>query len=243
MGTLPSIHVVHPGGYLQCASYLIRGAEGAVLIDPGSGSLEGELIDGLHKAGVSPEEVPYALLTHCHVDHARGAYRFRDRGTRLVASPRTGEILQCGGHQVWYEYPDHVIPTEVDLTPADGDVLELCGLEITVVHTPGHTDGCVSYLAEAAEGRTVFSGDLVNSRGHPGWAGSEGFSVEATLASIEKLVGCAPARAYWGHGPVAGDATDWLREAARLGRSGQWQLPRERHPDVRPPASFERDRP
>jgi len=235
MRGVPKVRVVHPGGSLQCTTYLIDDAGGAVLVDPGSGSVEEEVLDGICRAGRTVDDVPYALLTHCHVDHALGAYRFRRRGMQLVASPRTAEILRAGGHQVWYEYPDAVVPTEVDLTPGDGEVVELCGVEIQAVHTPGHTDGCVSYLVESDEGLAAFTGDLVDARGHPGWAGSEGFSVEATLASIEKLIALAPARAFWGHGVVEQPALDWLRAALALGRRGQWELHTELHPQFRLP--------
>jgi glyoxylase-like metal-dependent hydrolase (beta-lactamase superfamily II) len=206
-----------------------------MLVDPGCGYAEEQVIEGIRKAGHTLAEVAAALLTHCHVDHALGAHRFRQRGIRLVAAPRTAEILRVGGRQVWYEYPEEVVPTEVDLTPADGEVLRLAGMEITVLHTPGHTDGCASYLVETDEGLAAFTGDLVMGNGQPGWAGSEGFSVEATIASLEKLLARAPARAFTGHGAVPGSAEPWLRKALELGRSGRWELHRELHPQSPPP--------
>ncbi len=238
--SLPSVHIVHTGGYLQCATYLLKGAQGAVLIDPGSGSLEGEVLEGIQAQGVSLNDVSHALLTHCHADHARGAYRFSKQGVRLVTSHGAAEVLRRGGHQVWYEYPDHVIPMDVDMTPADGQTLTLSGIEIQVVYTPGHTDGCVSYLVDTAEGLVAFTGDLVNGRGNPGWAGSEGFSETATLSSIERLLILEPKRTFWGHGPVADRAALWLERALQLGSAGQWQLNRERHPQQTPPPFFER---
>jgi len=238
MNAAAKIYTVHPGGYLQCATYLVDGPGGAILVDPGSGADEAGVLEGIQRTGHRIEDVGYALLTHCHVDHALGAYRFRERGVKLVASPRTAEILRTGGHQVWYEFPDCVIPTEVDIAPADGEVLELAGLRIAVLHTPGHTDGCASYLVRTAEGLAAFTGDLICGNGHPGWAGSEGFSLEATLRSIEKLIGQKPDKAFWGHGAIPGRATLWLHEALRLGKSGQWRTHAERHPDMRPPDSL-----
>ena len=108
MPTLANIQVVHPGAPLQCTSYLIEAPGGVILVDPGSGIVEAELLANLAGFGHEREEIRAVLLTHCHVDHARGAYRFRRPGTPLVASPRTAEILRVGGHQVWYEYPDYV---------------------------------------------------------------------------------------------------------------------------------------
>jgi len=233
------VRIVCPGGYLQCTTYAVVGPRGAVLVDPGSGYAEQQVVAGVCAAGLSVEALSAALLTHCHVDHARGAYRFRERGVRLVASPRTAEILRRGGHQVWYEYPRHVVATEVDLTPGDGEVLTLGGIEVTALHTPGHTDGCASYLVETEAGRTAFTGDILMRNGHPGWAGSEGFSVDATLASIEKLLAHAPARAFTGHGAVEGPAIEWLRGALELGRAGHWQLDAELHPQSAPPAGPE----
>jgi len=240
MKPVPRVHVVHPGGYLQCVTYLIRGSGGAILVDPGSGCVEEEVLEGIRRAGCSLDEVRYALLTHCHVDHALGAYRFRERGVQLVASRRTAEILRAGGHQVWYEYPDYVIPTEIDLTPSDGEVLDLCGVEVTFLGTPGHTDGCASYVADTAEGVAAFTGDLISRNRAPGWSGSEGFSVEATLASIEKLLKAGPVTAYWGHGVIEEPATDWLRKALELGRAGRWEIHGELHPQATPPPSLKR---
>jgi len=241
MSDKPAVTIVHRGGYLQCTSYLISGLDGAILVDPGSGAVEDEVIEGIERAGASLREVTHALLTHCHVDHARGAYRFREHGVQLVCSPYTAEVMRAEGYQVWYEYPDHVIPTEVDLTFGDDEVLALAGASVRGVHTPGHTPGCASYLVETDEGRLAFTGDLlVGSPGNPGWAGSEGFSIDASLASIEKLISYEPDRICTGHGVIEGSATEWLQEALERGRTGGWRLSSERHPDATPPGFFER---
>ena len=231
------VEIAHGGGYLQCTTYLVGGPQGAVLVDPGSGSCEPQVLAAVRRCGWP---VSHVLLTHCHVDHARGAYRFRQLGMKIVAAPRTAEILRTGGHQVWYEYPDYVIPTEVDLTPADGETLDLCGFPIRVLHTPGHTDGCASYLVETAEGLVAFTGDLVSASGEASWAGSEGFSVEDTIASLEKLLAAAPARLFRGHGRVEEPAADFLERALEIGRAGHWTIHAEFHPRDRPPPGFER---
>lgn len=233
------VYVVYGDNILQCSTYLIAGPEGALLVDPGSGYWHAEVLDGIRQAGAEVTDISHVLLTHCHVDHARGAYRFGEFGIPLVASPRTAEILRAGGHQVWYEFPQHVVATEVALTPADGDVLDLAGLTVRVLHTPGHTRGCASYLIDTPQGLTAFTGDLLGDHGNPGWAGSEGFSVEQSIASIEKLLAAGPDRVCWGHGIVEPPACQWLREALERGKAGQWRLHKEYHPHIPPPPGRE----
>lgn len=53
-----TVHLVHPGGYLQCATWLIAGREGAVLVGPGSGYAEDELLAGGRRAGAVPGPAP-----------------------------------------------------------------------------------------------------------------------------------------------------------------------------------------
>jgi len=234
------VDVVHPGGYLQCTSYLIEAPGGLILVDPGSGVAEREVIANIERTGRGLTDVQAVLITHCHYDHARGAYRFRRHGARIIASPRTAAILRAGGHQVWPEYPEYVIPTEIDQTVADGESVGLCGISLHVLHTPGHTEGCASFMVETDGGLAVFTGDLISSRGHPGWAGSEGFCTDATLRSIQHLLEAGPARAFSGHAVIAQPASEWLNAALKLGRSGQWELDDQLHPEKRPPEFFER---
>ncbi|MHC4716256.1 MAG: MBL fold metallo-hydrolase [Planctomycetota bacterium] len=229
------VHAVYGDDVLQCHTWLIAGPDGAVLVDPGSGYWQPEVLAGLAEGGAEPKDVSHVLLTHCHVDHARGAYLCRRNGMQIVSSAYTADVLRAGGHQVWYEFPDKVIPTEVDHVAGDGEVLEVAGLEITVVDTPGHTPGCVSYLVRTARGLAAFTGDLLSGNFQPGWAGSEGFSVPQTIAGIEKLLAAAPDVVYWGHGVIQPPACDWLRKGLELGRKGKWKPSAELHPDVVPP--------
>lgn len=241
MSDMPTVKIVHRGGFLQCTSYLIDGPKGTILVDPGSGSVENEVVEGILRAGRPLKEVSHLLLTHCHADHALGAYRFLRHGVRIVAAPYTAEVLRAGGHQAWYEFPECVIPTDVEITFSDGEVLDLAGLRVTGLHTPGHTPGCASFLVETADGRAAFIGDLLSgAQGSPGWAGSEGFSLADTMASVEKLISHAPQRIYCGHGVVEEPGVAWLQKALARGKAGEWKLSSEFHPQVHPPAFFER---
>lgn len=242
---LATVQVVHPGQvgagkFFQCVTYLICGPAGAVLIDPGTPVAQEGVLAGIAQAGVAWDSIRGILLTHCHVDHSLGAYRLRGSHCPLITSSGTADILRIGGHQVWYEYPQYVIPTPVDRTVADGEIVDLCGVPIRVIYTPGHTNESISFMVETTEGRAVITGDLLCHNGHPGFAGSDTFSEADTFASIEKLMALEPQKAYWGHGVIEGPAMDWLRRGLELGRAGQWRIGKDFHPEICPPPCLKR---
>lgn len=237
MKYLPVVSILCEGGYLQCTTYLIEGPDGLIMIDPGSGIAEDAIVDALDQKGYRLNDIEYALLTHCHVDHTLGAYRLLEHGSKLVASPQTAAILRSGGHQVWYEFPEYVIPTEVALTVEHGSTLNLCGIEIDCIATPGHTGGSMSYALNTSNGRTIFTGDLLGDT-NPGWAGSDTFSEENTIASMRKLMSMQPERVCWGHGIISEPPQQWLQKALDRGLAGEWHLEKRQHKDDVPPPSF-----
>lgn len=220
------IYILHPGGYLQCTSYLLTGRDGAVIIDPGSGFEEETLLHNLALIGVGTEDIRGILLTHCHVDHALGARPLQSRfGWPLWASSVTASCLRWQDQQIWAEHPERIPPVLVDYEIADEEVIQPAGFPIRCLATPGHTAGALSFAVEyAADQVVVFTGDLIGNEGHPGWAGGPEFSEENTLQSLERLLGLSPTEAYWGHGGPIEEPEEWLRSAIELGRNGQWRL-------------------
>ena len=147
------------------------------------------------------------LLTHHHPDHAEAAKEFAER-------------VGCGVRAL---DPEYRLGSE---GLGDGDVVEVDGLEIRVVGTPGHTADSLSFLVPAE--RAVLTGDTVLGRGTTVVAHPDG-QLGAYLSSLDRLHALAEAHevaAIWpGHGPVIDDALgalDYYRAhrqgAARAGR-------------------------
>jgi glyoxylase-like metal-dependent hydrolase (beta-lactamase superfamily II) len=210
---------IHPGADLQCRSYLVLGPEAPLLVDPGSGLEESEILSRIGDLGFQPADISHALLTHCHVDHALGADRFRRFRIQLVATPSAASELRTGSHRVWYEHPERVRPVPIDITPADGERLLLSGTDVRVLHTPGHTADCATYLIRSGEQLLAFTGDLLMPDARPGWTGSDGFSRPALIQSLRKVLQAVPDRVYPGHSSVVGDPREWLRRGIRLLRA------------------------
>jgi glyoxylase-like metal-dependent hydrolase (beta-lactamase superfamily II) len=159
------------------------GARRSVVVDPGP-----EIVDHLDAVAQVAEQVGIVLLTHGHADHSEAARSFAER-------------MGCGVRAL---DPRHLLGSEgLD----DGDVVEVDGLEIRVVGTPGHSSDSLSFVVPAE--RAVLTGDTVLGRGTTVVAHPDG-RLGAYLDSLHRLHALAEAHeveAVWpGHGPVISDA-------------------------------------
>lgn len=142
----------------------------------------------------------------------------------LAAATRGGRGI--GAVCVTHHHPDHaaglgrfaalsgVAPTPV----AGGDVLEVDGLRLAVLATPGHTADSVTFLDE--QDGCLYTGDTVLGRGTTVVAHPDGRLADY-LDSLERLAGCGASRIRPGHGPEVADPAAWLdyyreHRAARL---------------------------
>jgi len=158
-------------------------ARRSVVVDPGP-SIASHLDEVADVAG----EVAVVLLTHHHPDHAEAAKEFAER-------------VGCGVRAL---DPEFRLGSE---GLADGDVVEVDGLEVRVIGTPGHTADSLSFLVPG-EG-AVLTGDTVLGRGTTVVAHPDG-RLGAYLSSLDRLHALAAAHelsSIWpGHGPVIPDA-------------------------------------
>jgi len=159
------------------------GARRSVVADPGPP-------DESHLDAVAelPGEVGVVLLTHHHLDHSEAAKEFAER-------------VGCGVRALDPEY--RLGPEGL----GGGDVVEVDGLEVHVVATPGHTADSLSFVLPAES--AVLTGDTVLGRGTTVVAHPDG-QLGAYLDSLDRLHALAESReidTIWpGHGPVIGDA-------------------------------------
>lgn len=160
-----------PAGPWGTNCYVVASEPGAecVVIDPGKDAADG-VADVVREHRLRPAAV---LLTHGHIDHmwsvapVAGAYdaaAYIHPGDRhLLADPMAGmspetAAMLLGGDYTFAE-PDDVREL------ADGELLSLAGVGFTVDHTPGHTQGSVTFRS-AYDGvedvpEVMFSGDLL----------------------------------------------------------------------------------
>jgi glyoxylase-like metal-dependent hydrolase (beta-lactamase superfamily II) len=163
------------------------GSTAAVVVDPGP-LHEGHLAAVLAVVRERGARVAQILLTHGHSDHSESAARFAE----LTGAP------------VRALDPRHRLGDE---GLAGGDVVEVGGLELRVVGTPGHTGDSLSFLLPAD--RAVLTGDTVLGRGTTLVAYPDG-TLADYLDSLKLLRDAARRQEFDtvlpGHGPVLSDA-------------------------------------
>lgn len=167
-------------------TYLLGEREIAVL-DPGPDDAQ-HLQRILTAAAGRP--VARILVTHTHPDHSplAGALA-RATGARLIGLPPPAD-----GRQDSSFTPDE--------TPGDGWTLELGGMTLRAIHTPGHASNCVCYLL--CEQRLLFTGDHVLEGVSPVILAPDG-DMRAYLDSLDKLGDQPFERIAPGHGRLIED--------------------------------------
>ncbi|MHB9024981.1 MAG: MBL fold metallo-hydrolase [Armatimonadota bacterium] len=150
---------------------VIRDGHRALLIDFGTGAVE----KSLREIGI--DTIDTVFFTHHHRDQACGVYATAKDGA-LIGAP--------AAERQWFTEPEtfwndpqhrwhlfnmrphhlmltHAIPVDRELT--DGEVIHWGPAKITVLSTPGHTDGSITLLVDVDKRRYAFCGDLLYDSG------------------------------------------------------------------------------
>ena len=140
-------------GMVQTRCYILgkENGQACIVIDPGD---EAERIR--RKAG--DRKIEAILLTHGHFDHIGAVRELMEPDTRLVIHASDAPMLGNPDLNASRGLIGRSItaPEATDLVK-EGDELELAGLKIKVLHTPGHTPGSVCYQIEGE----LFTGDTM----------------------------------------------------------------------------------
>ncbi len=193
------------GNYEDCNVYLLRGEGGYILFDCGCGETWEQLDANMRYWGIDPAEIRACFLTHAHLDHSGAAHLLAERGIALYAHEQTAQALASGDERcAGYLYHKRFTPCRVDYPMRDGDTVSVCGVEIRLMHCPGHTAGCSAFLFCHEGARVVVSGDIIGTLldGFSGWDGSIDFDRQVYLKSLQAFAKVDSDLMLPGHGMV-----------------------------------------
>jgi glyoxylase-like metal-dependent hydrolase (beta-lactamase superfamily II) len=171
-----------------CACLYLRGKKLRVLIDVGMGAE--------NLAPVKEMGIDLLILTHCHIDHRltrneildvpiwcheSEANFLKDREYFYTSMGLKRSGLELSG---LFDFAHGVFDTEIDHRLVDGERIELGGITLETIHTPGHTPGHIAFFNP--EHDLLFSGDIDLTPFGP-FYGHDFADISDFLASIEKL--------------------------------------------------------
>jgi len=211
------------------ASYILRGDE-TIIVETGPTSAVHNLIHGLERLCVKPEEVAYIAVSHIHLDHSGGVgpvvRRFpkakvvvHERGVSHLANPEKlwqhAQIVL--GHVAEIYGKPEPVPLDKILAAQDGMVLDAGGgVALKVLETIGHAPHHLSFYEPLSNG--IFTGDsagiylneidvVVPTTPAP-------FRLDMALASLEKMASLKPSVLYYTHFGKVENATEKLQAYA-----------------------------
>lgn len=179
------------GRYPDASSLLVAGSEGTVLVDPG---LE------VARRGRATGPVDLVAVSHAHEDHVAGLPVYPEVPALAHAAEldavRDPEVLLAGFGMAAPEADrfrlslrdDFGLRGHDEVRPvADGEVLDLGGRQLTVLHLPGHTAGHCGFLVEPDGFLFLGDVDLTAFGPYYGDLGSDLELFEATLARLRDI--------------------------------------------------------
>ena len=136
---------------LETDTYLVTNGSEAFVVDPGDGA---DMLTAAAEA--EGAKIGWVLLTHAHFDQIGAAAELQRGGALIVMHRDDVPLVGSFKNLAFYagKKVEHFTP---DVTVSGGETLDVAGIAVKVMHTPGHTAGGVCYIAEDC----IFSGDTL----------------------------------------------------------------------------------
>jgi metallo-beta-lactamase class B len=137
--------------------FLFTTSEGHILMNTGMPSSGPMIVESIRKLGFKPEDIKMMINGHAHIDHAGAfAYLKEQFGAQLAIMQGDVAAMESGDRDDFKYANDFVYPpVKVDRILRDGDTIKMGDVLLTAYHTPGHTRGATTWIANiTADGKS-----------------------------------------------------------------------------------------
>ncbi|MFO0875997.1 MAG: MBL fold metallo-hydrolase [Gemmataceae bacterium] len=186
--------------------YLIDGGSEFLLIDIGYLDSVDEIVELIRKMDFNLSTCKMIIATHADADHIQGIGRARDlMRTKIAAHPDAVGPLESGDGELTFatiKAQDIDLPMprcKVDFRLNEGDIIRVGDVSLEVWHTPGHTQGQLSFKM----GNLLFSGDNIYKDSCVGVIDAHhGSNIPDFIQSLRRIAADSSDFLLPSHGPV-----------------------------------------
>jgi metallo-beta-lactamase class B len=148
-GTYPDPWAIYFVGTKGLGVYLFTTPEGHVLMNTGMPSSGPMIEDSIRKLGFKPDDIKLMINSHAHIDHAGAFAYLKEKYGAQMAVMREDVAAMESGDKGDFAYGDELIypPVKVDRILRDGYTIKIGDVLLTAHHTPGHTRGSTTWIA------------------------------------------------------------------------------------------------
>jgi len=173
-------------GMMDCNTWVIKGSPG-IIFDPGNISYVKSLIAEMKKDGINPADIGTIVNTHMHIDHSSANESFKTlSGAKIALHPVQKENYQLvvvDGSRLFGDVP---VGFTEDYLIKDNR-LNVDGVEIECIPSPGHSPDCVCYYIR--QDKVLICGDVLfeMNTGRVDLPGGNPAALKKSIEDLSKL--------------------------------------------------------
>ncbi len=199
-------------GFNDIGAWAITTSDGIILLDTLNSPKEAEeiMVADMKTLGLDPSTIKIALIGHGHFDHFGGAPYFQERGVPIALTATDWDLIERRPPNQTPEQAARPRPRR-DRILSDGQKVTVGDTSVTILSTPGHTEGAIALIFPVKEKGGTYNALLLS--------GANQTPNPASLAAFEKALATAKreraALLLNGHPGLFGDEIGWMEMVRR----------------------------
>jgi len=136
-------------GTKPASTHIIDTGDGLIMLDPGYDQLVSLVLENINKLSFDVKDIKYIIHSHGHIDHIGATKKIKELSGAKTVIGEADKDYANGTRDLSYAKElglKYDTPFEPDILVNEGDELKCGNTKIKCRHTPGHTEGTMSYF-------------------------------------------------------------------------------------------------